>query len=65
LSDDVPAPADYDGDGSDDLAVYRQATGEWFIVTSSSGFSSWRKYLWGVPGDIPVTMAPRPVNPLP
>jgi hypothetical protein len=33
---DVPAPADYDGDGKADLAVYRKATGQWLILPSSS-----------------------------
>ena len=28
---DMPVPGDYDGNGSDDVAVYRQATGQWFV----------------------------------
>ena len=34
---DVAVPADYDGDGKADIAVWRPFTGEWFILRSSNG----------------------------
>ena len=53
-SGDVPMPADYDGDGRADLAVYRATTGEWFVFGSSTGFLG--PVLFGSPalGDIPL-----------
>jgi hypothetical protein len=49
-------PADYDGDGQADLAVYRGATGEWFVIHSSDG--SLTTTSLGVParGDVPLTL---------
>jgi hypothetical protein len=54
VCDDVLVPADYDGDGIDDVAVYRFGTGEWFIRRSSNG--QLMAVAWGAPGlgDIPV-----------
>ena len=45
-------PADYDGDGKLDVAVFRFATGVWYIIESSTGNP--RYEFWGAPNDVPV-----------
>ena len=52
LSTDVPVPADYDGDGKTDPAVFRIGTREWMIGLSSNG--STVRYAWGLGTDVPV-----------
>jgi uncharacterized delta-60 repeat protein len=49
ISTDQIVPADYDGDGKTDIAVWRDGT--WYLQRSSSGFTS---IPFGSPGDIPM-----------
>ncbi len=54
--EDTPVAADYDGDGTTDIAVWRPDTGEWFILKSSTGFDRTKPEIvrWGKLGDVPV-----------
>jgi hypothetical protein len=45
--EDVPVPADYDGDGRDDMAVWRPGSGVWYVLPSSGGFE--RSAAWSRP----------------
>ena len=37
IAEDLPVVADYDGDGKDDIAIYRPSVSEWWILNSASG----------------------------
>ena len=54
ISIDTPLTADFDGDGRNDLAVYRGATGQWFVAGSAG--SLFISQTWGAPslGDVPI-----------
>lgn len=52
LPGDTPAPADFDGDLIDDLAVFRPSVGAWYVKQSSNGIIS--TTYWGMQGDVPM-----------
>ena len=55
----MPVAADYDGDGKTDLAVWRGATGQWFILRSSDGAK--QVIIWGA-GSAPFNDQPAPAD---
>jgi len=54
---DLPTPADFDGDGRTDPAIYRPGTGHWFILRSEANYSTFSVVQWGnqAMGDAPIT----------
>ena len=50
---DTPAPADYDGDGLADPAIWRGNTGVWIVPLSSGSYTTYLFRAWGATGDVP------------
>lgn len=49
--DDVPAQADFDGDGQTDIALFRPSAGDWYIILSSTLQTI--QWHFGQNGDLP------------
>lgn len=56
LVPDVPVIGDFDGDGIDDITVWRPDTGIWYALVSSTDLDPAKPeiFKWGMYGDIPV-----------
>ncbi len=51
---DIPAPGDYNGDGTADLACYNRFSSTWRVKDTISGEVITEGLVWGMGGDVPV-----------
>ncbi len=52
---DLPVRGDFDGDGRDDPATYRESTGEWRVWLSTNNFAAAAPIVWGTSTDVAVS----------
>jgi len=53
LNGDTPLAADFDGDGRAELAVFRPASGVWYVLDPFTGAVP-APVQWGLAGDLPL-----------
>ena len=49
---------DYDGDGKTDLSLYQPSTGYWYILQSSTNYTTSIAQQWGLSTDTPINERP-------
>lgn len=52
MNNDLPLRGDFDGDGRNDIAVWRRATGVWYWLNSTNGTLGAQQ--WGSSNDVPL-----------
>jgi len=51
---DLTTQNDYDGDGITDIAVWRDTDGTFYVLRSSTNFTTYQGSPWGASNDFPV-----------
>ena len=46
---------DMDADRKAEVAIFKPSNGDWYNLLSSSNFTSYTRFTWGLNGDVPVT----------
>jgi hypothetical protein len=54
VQNSLATDGDFDGDGRSDVTIYRRSSHTWYVLLSSTNFTTYATYVWGVAGDVPV-----------